>query len=394
MSVIKRALIAAIVVALVLSAAVGCAGPAAETQEAGSTDTHKIGAVLSLTGTYAALGASAKDAIDLEVGRINAAGGVNGRQLEVIIEDDGTDEAKAVAAATKLIDQDGVVAIIGASGTGQSMAMRSEIQRAGVSQVSLAGGSAIMASFEPLVFQTPWPNALVVPFVLDAMKARGATRVALISDTGGYGKDGRDVILGAVGPAGIEIVSDQTFNPGDTDMSAQLTKIKGDDADALLIWNAGKEAAIIVNSASELGIDLPMFGGSGQARLEFIEGGGEAAEGFIFGTGKSLVPENWPEGSEQRDAMTDFASRYEQTYGEPPDIFAGHAYDAIVILEDALRRAGENPGPTEVREAIEGTSGLPGFGGTFSFSATDHNGLTADDLALYEVRSGAWVAVE
>ena len=69
-------------------------------------------------------------------------------------------------------------------------------------------------------------------------------------------------------------------------------------------------------------------------------------EGFIFGTGKSLVPQNWPEGSEQRSAVTDFASRYESTYGEPPDIFAGHAYDAVVILEDALRRAGEDPGPT------------------------------------------------
>ncbi len=397
MSFIKRLFAAGLAVFLAVGS-MACAGPAARStslaEGEGGEGAVRVGAVVSLTGTYAALGTAAKNAIEVEVARINAAGGVGGRQIEVIIEDDGSDESKAVAAASKLIDQDEVIAILGASGTGQSMAMRSELQRAGVPQISLAGGTVITADLDPLVFQTAWSNTLVVPFVLDAMKAHGARRVALISDTGAYGKDGRDIVLTEAPKSGIEIVSDQTFNPGDTDMSAQLTRIKGSGADAVLLWNAGKEAATIVKAAKDLGVDLPMFGGSGQAKLEFVEGAADGADGFVFGTGRSLIPENWEAGSEQHATVTGFAERYEAEYGEPPDIFAGHAFDAVNILTDALLRAGADATSEELRHAIEATSGLPGFGGTFTFSPTDHNGLTADDLALYEVRDGEWVTAE
>ncbi len=366
----------------------------AAASEAGqqAAEAIKLGAVLSLTGTYAGLGESEKNAIDLEVKRINDAGGIGGKKIEVIIEDDETDEAKAVAAATKLIDQDGVAAIIGATGTGQTMAMRSELQRAGIPQISMAGGTAVTAQFDPLVFQTPWSNTIVVPYVLDAIKADGHSKIALISDSGGYGKDGRDVILAEAKKKGLEIVSDQTFNAGDSDMTAQLTKIKGSDADALLMWAAGKEASTVVKNAKDLGLEMPLYGGSGQARKEFAEGAGEAAEGFVFGTGKSLIPSNWGEGTPQYAAVSDFAKRYEDAYGEAPDIFAGHAFDAVSIAADALDRTGGDADPAKLRDAIEQTKELPGFGGAFTFSATDHNGLTAEDLALYRIENGDWTS--
>jgi branched-chain amino acid transport system substrate-binding protein len=177
-------------------------------------------------------------------------------------------------------------------------------------------------------------------------------------------------------------------------MSAQLTKVKGSDADALLIWTAGKEASTLVKNARDLGIELPMYGGSGQARLEFAQGAAEAAEGFTFGTGKSLIPANWDEGTEVFSAVSDFADRYEGAYGEPPDIFAGHAFDAMAIVADALTRAGDDVTPETLREQIEATSELPGFGGSFTFTETDHNGLVFDDLALYRVENGAWVSAE
>jgi len=387
--------VAALVLAGVLVAGVvGCSGAQQASPEASSAEPVKIGAILSLTGTYAALGAAEKNALDLEVKRINDGGGIDGRPIEVVIEDDATDEAKAVAAASKLIEQDRVVAILGASGTGQSMAIRGDIQRAGIPQVSMAGGTVVTAEFDPLVFQTPWSNTLVVPFVLSAMKDAGVTRFALLSDTGGYGKDGLAVIEAEAARAGMTIVASETFNPGDTDVSAQLTKIKGSDAQAVLLWTAGKEAAIAVKGARDLGIELPFYGGSGQARKEFAEGADDAAEGFTFGTGKSLIPANWGEGTEQFTTVSEFAKRYETAYGEAPDIFAGHAFDAISIVADGLKRAGADADPAALRDAIEKTSGLPGFGGTFTFSASDHNGLTADDLALYRFEGGTWVAAQ
>ncbi len=381
---------AATVLALSLT---GCGGAARDVsgEDAGSI---KVGAVLSLTGTYAGLGQSEKRALELEVDRINASGGIGGAAIELIIEDDGTDEAKAVAAASKLIEQDRVVAIIGASGTGQSMAMRGDVQRAGVPQISLAGGTVVTGEFDPLVFQTPWSNRIVVPFVLAAIKEAGYAKVALLSDSGGYGKDGRAVIVEAAPGAGIELVADETFNPGDTDLSAQLTRIKSAGAEAILLWTAGKEAAIAVKAARELGLTQPMYGGSGQARVEFVEGAGDAAEGFVFGTGKSLVPSNWGEGSDAFEMVSSFAARYETSFGEKPDIFAGHAFDAIVILADALKRAGADATPGELRDAIEETNGVVGFGGTFTFGPNDHNGLTAADLALYRIEGGAWVPTE
>jgi len=386
------------VVALVLAASLafgltGC-GASEQSAEKPSAEPIKIGAILSLTGTYAALGESEKNALELESKRINDAGGIDGREIEIVIEDDATDEAKAVAAAAKLIEQDNVVAILGASGTGQSMAIRGDIQRAGVPQISMAGGTVITSEFDPLVFQTPWSNTIVVPFVLDAIKKAGVTKIAVLSDTGGYGKDGLAVIQAEAPKAGLEIVASETFNAGDTDLSAQLTRIKGTDAGAILLWTAGKEAAIAVKSARDLGIAVPFYGGSGQARLEFAEGAGDASDGFTFGTGKSLVPANWGEGTENYKVVSEFASRYKTAYGEDPDIFAGHAFDALAIAVDGLKRAGADADSATLRDAIEKTSGLVGFGGNFSFSATDHNGLTTEDLALYKFEDGVWVPAQ
>ena len=203
------------------------------------------------------------------------------------------------------------------------MAIRNDVDRAGIPQISMAGGTAITAKFDKLVFQTPWSNTLVVPYVLNRMKELGYTKIALISGADGYGKDGKAVIEAEAPKAGITIVSNQTFNPGDADVSAQLTKMKASGAQAMLMWTAGKDAANIVKTAKDLGITQPWFGGSGQARKEFPTGAGDAAEGFEFGTGKSLLPTTWGTDSEEYKVVSDFASRYQKAYGEHPDIFAG-----------------------------------------------------------------------
>lgn len=394
LAVLEAALATALAVALV-----GCSG--AKTDSGSTTDSGttsgepiKIGAIVSLTGTYAGLGEPEKNTIEMEVKRINEAGGINGRPVEVIIEDDATDEAKAVAAASKLIEQDGVIAIIGATGSGQTMAVRGDIDRAGIPQVSMAGATAITANFDPLVFQTPWSNTIVAPFTLEAVKAAGITKIALVSDTGGFGKDGRDVVIAEAKKAGVEIVSDQTFNPGDTDMSAQLTKIKGSDAQAILMWTAGKEASTVLKNAKDLGIGLPIYGSHGNARKEFIDGSGDAAEGVRFAAGKILVPSAYGEDTEAFKVATDFIERYTAEFGDAPSTFAGHAYDSLYLITEAAARVEGELTAESLRDEIEKTSGFVGIGGTFTFSETDHNGLSAGDLSLYEIKSGTWEVVQ
>jgi branched-chain amino acid transport system substrate-binding protein len=270
--------------------------------------------------------------------------------------------------------------------------MRSEIDRAAIPQVSMAGGTPVTADpLDPLVYQTPWSNNLVIPYTLEYMKRQGIEKIAIISDSGGFGKDGAAVIKATAPGAGMTVVEEQTFNPGDTDMSAQLTKIKGSGADAMIVVSAGKEAAIVVKNAADLGIKMPMFGTHGNARVEFIDGAGSAAEGFKFAAGKILLPELYGEGTEPFKVATDFKDRYTAAYNKAPDTFAGHAYDAINIIANAANKIDGEVTPKALRDEIEKTSGLIGIGGTFNFTPTDHNGMTTSDLSMYEIKDAAWI---
>lgn len=404
-----RVLAATLIVAAMLVTGCTAKDPERPESAAGGGDPIRIGAVLSLSGTYAGLGTPEKNAIELEVARINEAGGIGGRPIEMVYEDDGTDAAAAQAAVAKLVDQEGVVAVIGATGTGQTMGMRGDIERAQVPQVSMAGGSVITDEFSPWVFQTPWPNRVVVPFTFQRLKDAGITRLAILSDSGGYGKDGLAVTKAQASKFGISIVAEEVFNAGDTDMSAQLTKIGASDAQALWIWSAGSEAAIILKNAAdlelraemtEIRLGFPNVGGlivgtPGNARKELIEGAGAAAEGFEFAAGHILLPESYGTDTEAYKVATDFIDRYTAAYGVAPDIFAGHAYDAVHIVADALSRMPEGDiDPSALRDEIERTSGLVGIGGTFTYTAEDHNGLSEKDLVMYRIDSGAWTLAE
>lgn len=392
----------------------GCASDdsGSDTGSSTSGEAYRIGAVLSLSGTYAGLGAPERNAIELEVARINDEGGVHGRPVEVLFEDDGTDEAKAQAAVTSLIEKEDVIAIIGATGTGQSMAVRADVERAGIPQVSMAGGSVITDDFNDWVFQTPWPNRVVVPFTLDYLKDQGVERIALISDSGGYGKDGRQVTLDFVDEYGIEIVADETFNRGDADMTAQLTKIKSAEPDVVFMWSAGSEAATILKNwidlwgagplrfksggnANQSAAGAPLIvGAPGNARVELAEGAGDAAEGFEFAAGKILMLEAYGDCIGERGVASDFIDRYTAEYGEGPDIFAGHAYDAINIVVEAMKRLPEDFTSSDLRDEIENTADLVGVGGTFTYSADDHNGLSEEDIVMYRISDGVWTLVE
>ncbi len=395
----RRTLLAlTLVIALAVVPLAGCSstdgGESTDNGTDEAKEPYRIGAVLSMTGTYAGLGEPEKNALEMEVARINEDGGVNGHPIEIIYEDDATDADTAVAATSRLIDKEGVLAIIGATGTGGTMAMRGEINRAGIPQISPAGGTVITGDFDPLVFQTPWSNSLVVPYTLDYIAEQGISKIGIIADSGGFGADGLAVLEANLADAGLEAVATEAFNAGDTDMSAQLTKIQGAGAEAVVMWTAGKEASIIATNMKDLGMTIPLYGSHGNARVEFIEGAGAAAEGFRFAAGKILIPEAYGDTTEAYQVALDFIDRYSAEYGKAPDTFAGHAYDALHITVNAMSTLDEDFTAAELRDAIEATTGFVGIGGTFTYGADDHNGMTADDLVMYEVKDGTWVLAE
>lgn len=395
----RRATAALTAWSLVALVAAGCAAAPAPTPSStgGATATktpYKIGAVVSLTGTYAGLGAPEKNVITMEQARINAAGGVNGHPIDVIIEDDGTDVAKAATAVTKLIDQDKVLAVLGATGSGQTMAMRGAIDKAGVPQVSMAGATVITKPLDKWVFQTPWSNTIVIPFELKYMQSKGIKKLGIISDSSAFGKDGVAVTKANLSKFGITVVAEETFNPGDTDMTSQLTKIKAANPDAILLVNAGAEAATVMKEIQTLGIKTPVYGTHGNARKEFITGAGAAAEGFMFAAGKILVPSAYGAGTPEYTVATDFINRYTNAFGAAPSTFAGHAYDALYITVEAMKRLPEGFTSAQLRDEIEKTKDFVGIGGTFTFSPTDHNGMTEKDLVMYTIKNGTWVLAQ
>lgn len=395
---VLRAAAVLIALALVVSLAAcstSSTGGTATGGGAGEKAPYKIGAVVSLTGPYATIGGPEKNVLDMEVARINAAGGVNGHKVDVVIEDDGTDGAKAAAAASKLIDQDKVIAILGSSGTAASMAMRQAIDRAAIPQMSMAGGNAITAApLDKQVFQTAWSNKLVVPFLLKNLQAKGIKTIGIIHDTT-FGKDGDAVLTTEAPKFGITIVADESFEAKAPDMTDQLTKIAAKKPAALVIWNASADTGTILKNAASLKLTMPIYGSHGNtSKKAVIDTAGAAANGFMFPAGKILAPAEYGQGTEAFKVATDFVDRYTKQFGAPPTTFAGHAYDALNITVEAMKKLPEGFTSAQLRDQIEKTSGFVGIGGTFTFSPEDHNGLTESDLVMYKIENGTWTVLK
>ena len=282
------------------------------------------------------------------------------------------------------------MAILGPTGSSTTLAIRGNIDRAGIPEISMAAATPITNPVDKLVFATAWPNSVVVPFTFDYLKKHGITKIGVITDTGGFGADGLAVIKAAAPKMGMTVVDSETFNPGDTDMTAQLTKIKNTDAQAVLMWTAGPEGTIIAKEMQDLGMKIPLYGSHGNGNLQFIQGAGAAANGFRFPAGKILVPAAYGQGSAAYTQATAFIAAYQAAYNAAPTTFAGHAFDAIHILADAAKTVSGDVTASALRDAIEQTSGYVGIGGNFTFSPTDHNGMTPKALVMYEIVNGKW----
>ncbi len=226
------------------------------------------------------------------------------------------------------------------------------------------------------------------------MKKRGITKIGLISGTGGFGKSGRDQTLAVAPEMGIEVVADETYGPKDTDMTAQLTKIRNTPGvQAVLNFDFGQGPAIVTKNYHQLGIDLPLYQSHGAASDKFIELAGPAAEGVRITAGALLVGDKLPQDDPQREVVLEYIKEYKDKYGDAPSTFGGYAYDGLKIAVDAIGRAGGSD-KAAVRDAIESTHGLVGTTGIYNMSPDDHMGLDASAFRILEVKNGQWTLVD
>jgi branched-chain amino acid transport system substrate-binding protein len=349
-----------------------------------------IGSFLSVTGPAAFLGDPEQKTLELYVEKINAAGGVNGRKLKLTVYDSAGDAEKARAFAKRLIEQDKVDLIIGGSTTGETMAVAPLVEQAQIPFISLAGAVVIVEPVKKWVFKTPHSDRQACERIFVDMKARGATKIALITGPGGFDKSMRGQCMGVAKKHGIEILADESYGAGDTDMTAQLTKIKNTNGvQAVLNCGFGQGPAIVTKNYRQLSIGHPLYQSHGVASKAFIQLAGGAADGVRLPAAALLVADSLPGSDPQKKVVLAYKNEYESRFKSDVSTFGGHAYDGLMIAVDALKRAGVVD-KAVVRDAIENTRALMGTAGEFNFSAADHVGLDVSGFRMLEISRGNW----
>ena len=352
----------------------------------------KIGAVVSATGPASFLGDPQQKTLTMYVQKINAAGGVLGRKLELVLYDDASDANKANAFARRLIMQDEVDVILGASTTGSTMAMLPQAELAKVPMVSLAAASVIVEPVKPYVFKMPHSDRMAAEKVLSEMKKRGFTQFALLSDTGGFGKSGRTETLKLAETMGLKVAEDQTYGEKDTDVTPQLTRVKSSAAQAILVFGTGQAPAIIARNYQQLAMKQPLYTTHGQASTEFIRIAGKASEGIRMPSPALLIAQALPDGDPQKSVSVSYAKDFEAQAKMDVSTFGGYAHDALLMVVDAIKRAGGTD-KQKLRDAIEATKGFVGVSGIYTMSTGDHMGLDVSAFRMVEVQGGSFKEV-
>lgn len=346
-----------------------------------------IGAVLDITGVGANLGVPEQNTLNMLADQLNEDGGIDGREVELIVLDNQSTEDGAARAATELIENEGAHLIIGASRTGPSLAMRPIVEQAQIPTISIAANAAIVEGSE-WIFKTAQNDVVVIENILDHMESQGYTTVALARDATGFGEGISEMITELGAERGIELVATEAFEPSATDFTAQFTNIRNAGADANIIWGITPSAGLAQAAYRQLGIEAPVYQSHGVANSAFFEAAGDSATGVLAPMGRLLVSDQLPSDDPQLEVINAFIADYTETYDTPPSSFAGHAYDAWMIGVAALEEAGTDP--AALRDAIEGTSDFIGISGIFTMTPENHSGLTADALILAEARDGRW----
>ena len=352
----------------------------------------RIGAFLSVTGPAAFLGDPELKTLELYVDRINAQGGVLGRKLQLVSYDDSGDAEKARTFAKRLIEQDKVDIIVGGSTTGTTMSAVPLVEQAGMPFISLAGAVVIVEPVRKWVFKTPHTDRMACEKIFVDLQQRKLTKLALISGGGGFDKSMRAECLKVASKYGIDIVADETYGATDTDMTAQLTKIKGSPAQAVLNAGFGQGPAIVTRNYRQVGITLPLYQSHGVASLEYIKLSGSAANGVRLPAAALLVSELLAAGDSQKPVVVSYRKQYQDKFKMDVSAFGGHAYDGLMLAVQAIKTAGTTD-KAKVRDALEATKAYVGTGGVVNMSASDHMGLDLTAFRMLEVKDGNWTLV-
>jgi branched-chain amino acid transport system substrate-binding protein len=347
----------------------------------------KVGAILAITGPAANLGLPESRTLQMLVENTNAAGGVLGRKIELIMKDSQGNTEKAVSYAKQLTEESEVLAILGPTTSGESMALKGYAEQNEQILISCAAAETIVNPVAKWVFKTPQMDSFAAQAIFNTMKKLGINRIGVVVSNTGFGLGGKAQLEKLAPQNGITVALTEVYDSTATDLTAVITKVMAQNVQAVVNWSVEPAQSLVPKNMRQMGFSVPLFQSHGFGNIAYVTAAGKAADGIIFPAGRLLVADALPAGHPQKQLLTSYKKAYETRFKEDVSTFGGHAYDAFLVLTEAIKKAGSTD-KNKVRDAIEGLKGLAGTAGIFSFSPTDHNGLTMDSFEMLTVKDG------
>ena len=367
--------------------------PASPTAPPKALAPYKIGVVVALSGYYTALGIPIRDGAVAAANEINASGGINGRKLELVILDDGTDETKGVLAVKKLISDDKVLGAHGPTGTGLSMAAIPVFQEGETPHIAISAADVIVQPVKKWTFKYVPGEAKIIPEVYAYMKSKAAKKLAILYPATALGKEALTVYQASASKEGFELVAMETYDPNDKDFAPQLVKVKASGAQGLIVHDASIATALIAKQMKGMGINLPWSAPHGILGPANLQAAGDAFDGLTVPAPKVYVAELLSDSDPQKKVAMQFKDAVKKFTGKDPDPLAMHGWDAVMVFAEAIRKT--NPDPeklaearAKIRDGIESLKNFPAVVSPLNMSPTDHEGMPSGWSAFVEVRGG------
>jgi branched-chain amino acid transport system substrate-binding protein len=361
---------------------------------------YKIGVNLEFTGPWAEVTKLLKIAMMLEVERINKAGGVDGHPLDLIFEDNGFDVGRVASNITKFTRDKEILAVIGPFEDNLQGASRAIAEREKITNLIICPSNPMMRNLkQKWAFNIAQSDMIVSQKLVDLSLAKKYKKVLVFHGAWPLAQSLAEYYKRFGEERGMKvIISKETHQPTDIDMTPQLIKLKPiiekEKVDAFYACTAGPPGPIVCKNLRTLGVKIPILGTHGFGFGFILAIGGEAMEGVEFGAGKPVVPDQLDEKDPVRPIILDFDKRMKERYGMGIDQFSGHAHDAISLVYDALMRCHGKVTRETFRDALEKTKDLKACHGVYNYSPTDHDGLSKKDMVFVRIEGGKFKRIK
>ncbi|MGA2542001.1 MAG: ABC transporter substrate-binding protein [Verrucomicrobiota bacterium] len=353
-------------------------------KKSGGGDVIKVGEYASLTGQEASFGQMSHHGTELAMDELNARGGVLGKKLALLTEDNQSKQGESKTCADKLISRDGVIALLGEASSGRSLEAAPICQEEKIPMIAPSSVDPKVTETGNYIFRVCFISSfqakVMAKFALGTLKLKN---VAMLTDVGlPYSVGMAEYFKPAFLAGGGKIIAEQNYTRGSTDFRAQLTAIRAAKPEGIFVPGYYTEAGLICRQAKELGMNVPIFGGDGWESAKLVEIGGEAVEGTFFSTHFSP--------KQKSAAVQEFTKKFTDRYKVEPDAMAALGYDSALLLADAIKRAGTTDGP-KLREALAATKDFPGITGSITI---DKDRNASKPAVILEVKGGKFEYLE